>query len=731
LEFQEPTEPDVAKMPPGPRGPESLQFTLKGDDFTVNGFERTLPEPSSATDRSRLVKYGASDPGTALDDDGWHAVARAVIHPEAAAAQLRSQTGLASALIEEHVDGATLRSLHARAWLTELFPGLQPRTGQEALPVPDPVVHGVLGTADQPLAMVSYRYRSLDHLREHLRQTITFTRGANPEPYDQSILARRITRAVIAHPCRLDFEDGTDPVNVLVVRDGITRITSAWALLAGDDATPDEIARAATDVLLAERPNRRGAAERSLSQRMALGRQEQLELLRAEFVRGVDEETPSDRAVRIGQTLVVPAQIAVGLQAYEGPSLPSDEIFDDAIRSILASVHVEFKAWDSAAKNVEVGSRALRRVLLSNAVQASLDQADVAAMVDLAIGRTATAELPVAFGDPRIPPTDLWRAVYLVHALTRPAVYQQVKRQAMEIKGTRAMKFLGYAELLGPIVDLPWRAAKKTVLPQARNAWANGGVLCEEVRTSGWQPEPTDDFTELVEPALRGDVNARMTLAVAGGIALIADKLLTRNVGSAVGRTVPFRADVHRVVGDLALQSNVQGLWLLAHAAKRFEAGRLAKNSLTDTQIARGVDESRYYTHVDVDLQTADRIARDPNGAVVQLTQYRAVGLSNAELTAQYEAELQQAALGAAPPPIGEQIGGLRRDLRRSLDRAAELLKDLLDRADRPEAGTLHAFGSQVEWAELDELASDLFTDIHQGKPPAADEEDDEDPEDY
>ncbi|MFF7454826.1 hypothetical protein [Kitasatospora sp. NPDC008115] len=713
IEFKEPGEGQgqVARASlPGQRGPESLQFILRGEELTISGFERQLPEFSSAGDRGKLVRAGLSDPGTALDEDGWHAVARAVVHPEGVAAQLRTQTGLASALIEEHVEGATLRSIHARAWLTELFPGLQPRTGQEALPVADPVVRGAQSADGGPLATVSYVYRDLQHLRAHLQQTIAFTRRANPNPYDQSILARRITRAVIAHPCRLEFADGTEPIHVLVVRDGITRITSAWALLAGDDATPDEIARVAADSLLAEKPTRRGAAERSLSQRRSLGRQEELDQLRSDFLRGLGEP-PSDRAVRIGQTLVVPAQIAVGLQAYPGGALPTDELFDDAMRSILASVHVEFKGWDAAAQNVEVGSRALRRVVLARSVQSEMGTVNLADIVDLAVGRTAPDALPEVFEDRAIPPTPLWRAVYLVHALTRQALYREVKRHAMDIKGTRAMKFLGYAELLGPIVDLPWRGAKKAVLQQARNAWANGGVLTPEVR-GPWDPVPAQHFVDLVPAALAGDLDARMTIAVGGGTALITDKLLTRNVGSAVGRTVPFRADVHTVIADLSRPGNEAGLWLLAHAADRFEAGRQAKNSLTDAQLGRVTDLTPYYTHVAVDVSAPDGVARDASGAEIALDQYHVVAMSDVDRAVKAEQDRQETEGAGTELSPGERAAAERAGLLQALQRANDRLDNLLALT---QGTTLEAFGSAAEWDPLYKLSLKIQNAIYSG----------------
>ncbi|WP_053688336.1 hypothetical protein [Streptomyces sp. WM6372] len=718
--FQEPLGREGEDRRTEDPGPQTLTFLYEGEEFTVSGFEPALPELSSVTDRTGLVKAGLASLGTSLNVESWHAVARATVAPDAAAAQLRAQKGSISALIEEHVEGATLRSLHARAWLTELFPGLQPRTGQEAYPVPDPQVHGDVGEDGEPHANVVYTYRDASHLRMHLQQTITGTRRANPEPYDQSILARRITRAVIAHPCRIAFLDGSESIDVLVVRDGITRLTSAWALLTDKESpTPEDIARTATDVLMAEKPQRRGA-EKPLGQRMAVGRQQALAELRAEFYKGLGGTQPADRSVRLGQTLAVPAQITVGLRRHHTAGLPADEVFDDAVRSILASVHVEFKAWETAAQNVEVGSRALRRVHLGGGSGASL----LDGVVGLALGRRSYAELPLVFGDQRIPGSPLWRAVYLVHHLTRPEIFEQVKKHAKDIKGTRRMEIAGYAELLGPIIDLPWRGQKKASLVQARNAWTNGGVLTRAVMDPGWAPAPCDDFTRLVAPALAGDTDARETLAVAGGVALIADKLITRNVGSAVGRTVPWRSNVNNVVAGLTQTED--GLWILATAANSFDAARECVNSFTPQQLG-GRDTSRMYTIPDIDLTRPDKRRKDRGGIADEpLTQYRLVRVSDPVRARELD---ERPAGGEDELPPGERLAVRRQALVHAVDTAGKRLDELVEMADAPEIAqtSLHTFGSLAEWEALDTKVRMLGNTIYQGRPPGADENEPED----
>jgi hypothetical protein len=710
-------------------GPETISFSFAGGEFTVSGFERTLPSFSTPGERAQLVKAGMAADGAALDEDAWHAVARAIISPEAAAAQLSAPKGQGSALIEEHVEGATLRSLHTRVWLTELFPGHQPRTSQEALPVEDPEVHGDIDEHGRPYARVRYRYRDRKHLRDHLKQTIEQTRHANPNPYDRSILARRITRAVIAHPCRLEFADSDEYVDVLAVRDGITRLTSAWALLT-DESTPyaEDIADTALKILTAEKTQRRGATEKALSQRMALGRQEMLGTLLAEFQRGVTQEQPADRSVRLGQTLVVPAQITVGVHRHGSAGLSAEEVFDDAVRSILASIHVEFRHWEAAAQNVEVGSRAISRVRLPGLPQNSL----LDGIIGLALGRRRPEELPAVFGDSGIPATPLWRAVYLTHFLTRPDVREQVKRFAKDIKGTGRMSNSGYAELLGPVIDLPWRGYKAGSLQQARNAWANGGVLTKQV-LGEWQPAPVEDFTDLVAPALKGDNNARQTLAVAGGTALIADKLITRNVGSAVGKTVPFRANTDVIIAGLA--DSEEGLWTLAFAASAFEAGRECLNSFTKAQLlARKTTDM--YTIPAVDLSEPDNKLRDKGGVALELLdQWRVVATSDPTKTQQAEDErLQQSSPSGIGLSLADKLGAERRALRQAVAEARQAVDRLMSLADSPEARatTVHPFGSREELDrmidEVRQLAGQIL--LHPQANDLVDREDEDEEED-
>ncbi|MEU9486420.1 hypothetical protein AB0D83_22590 [Streptomyces decoyicus] len=604
----------------------------------VSTVDHALPDASDVVERNRLVKAGIRTPLAALPEDAWHAVARAAVTPETVALQLReSQEAHTSLLLEEHVDGATLRSVHTRVWLSELFPAIQPRTGQELLAVDDPQVKGMAENG-KPQAILRYRYDSLKHLKRHVQQTILTTLYRNS--YAESILARRVTRALIVHPVIYDFDDGTEPVCALVARDGITRLASAWKVLAGPDSDPESVASLAVDTLLAQYQLSANEPAKPLTQRMALGRQSRRKLLRDEFTREIDkagaDEPPSLRAIQIAQSHLVPAHITVGAQAHERASLNAEDVFDDALRSILASVHVEFKPWDTAAQNVEVAGRALKRVLHGGSESSAVEDG-LHAVYELAVGLRPASDTPQVYGDQSIPGTGLWRAIQLLHTLTRPAVFEELRSRAKEIKGDRRMTDKGYAGLLGPIVDYPWRSSKKSAAQQARNAWSNGGILFKEVLEDGWAPVVTDDFTTLVEPALRGSREARLTLALAGGTALIADKLLTRNVGSSVGRTrspgkVPFRSDVHKIIEGLSRQGNELGFRTLALAAQRFEDGRLPRNSGTRQQLGLPNDQDTEadgdYQHLVVDLEADDGILLD-GGEPVMLLEWDVVVASD------------------------------------------------------------------------------------------------------
>ncbi|GAA0902555.1 hypothetical protein [Streptomyces thermoalcalitolerans] len=633
----------------------SLDVSWGSENVHVTNVPRRLPPDSTQAHVRTVTEAGQANPSVRLPDGAWEAIARATPRPDALAVQLRPTPDEPSGLLMvENVEGATLRSVVTRVLLSELFPGPQPRTGMEVSEIADPQVHGIVHDG-RPDAIVQYRYRDINHLRDHVWQTIHATLCLNS--YATSILTRSVTRNLITHPVEIAFEDGTESFHVLAVRDGITRLASAWAVLAGEDADPAETASLARDVLLGEAVTC-APGEKGLGQRLAESRARWRQKLREKFDTEMSSAAPGIRAAQIAQSYIVPAQIAVGVEGHEGQVLSPEDIFDDAIRSVLASIHVEFKQWEPAAQNVEVITRALKRIIQQDDPRWST--AELQAVYGLAVGRIPVTELPQVFGGAQSPPaTALWRAVYLVNALTQPDLLDLLKEQAKTIKGDRRMSVKGLSGLLGPIIDLPWRAKKKLVTKQARNAWNNGGVLSEDV-TKGWKPVPTEDFTTLIKPAMNGDNDARCTLAVAGGVALIADKLLTRNVGSSLGVRkekggVPFRADVHKVIEGLSRPDNELGLWTLALAANTFRSDSLPQNSVPKQSLT-GKDpassEESPYVYFKVDLDAEDHIARDNDGVPVPLYEWDVVAASDPERAARMAPAKTSAALTTTSVPL-------------------------------------------------------------------------------
>ncbi|MFJ3500409.1 hypothetical protein [Streptomyces sp. NPDC090135] len=633
------------------------------ETIQVSNIARRLPPEPSAEQRDTVIEAARENKGIHLPEEALAAIATATTQPSALAVQLRPTEGDPhGVLMVENVEGATLRSAVTRVLMSEIFPGIQPRTGMEVMEVPDPQVQGITQNG-KPSASVEYRYESIDHLSNHVWQTIHGTLSKNS--YATSIATRSITRNLIVHPVRITFADGTEPLHVLVVRDGITRLASAWSVLAGPKADTAAAAELARETLLGgiTTGSERGKGP-GLAQRLADSRKKWREELRAEFDEEVRKQVPETRVAQIFQPYAVPAQIAVGIEGHTERLLSAEDLFDDAIRSVLASIHVEFKPWEEAAQNVEVITRALKRVIQSGDPRWSASQ--LQDVYGLAVGRIPVDDLPQVFGNAGTPPaTALWRAVYLINALTKPALLEELKDQAKAIKGGKRMSMKGFSGLLGPMIDLPWRSRKRLVNSQARNSWSNGGVLTSAV-TGEWTPIPTDDFTTLVEAAVGGDIDARCTLAVAGGVALIADKLLTRNVGSSLDSPkekggVPFRVDTYKVIEGLSQQGNELGLHLLAMAANTFRSDDLPlnavpKQSLTGKDPADSAEKS--YVYFQVDLAAEDKIARTPDGVPVMLYEWDVVAASDPDRARQIDEAKKSMELRTAPSATTSETGG-------------------------------------------------------------------------
>jgi hypothetical protein len=718
LVFSEPGDPSFGEEPAEQHSTSSqttadtvpvitpVTLDVGGEEpLAIVNFRSELPEPTSAKTRSTFVR--AAEAAGLLDEDGRHAVARALVQPDAAAPLIKSDL-----LVTETVETATLTQVPGHVWTTELWPLLQPRTEAESLTVDRPRISGALDSAGDPLAVLVLTFHDVQHLADYMHQTVIHT-GRTGNNYAPSILARRVGRPVLTHVVRLEFEDGSQPFTVLAVRDGITRLVSAAAARLGLKPSDEQVAQQMISELLAIVPPRAGKAP-DASQDHSRGRERVATELRGRFAAGTTGGVPTEDAVRIGQTFTLPAQIYVGVQATATVTLPREEIFSEAIRAVVGSIHTEFRGWDPAAQAIDVGERALLR-----AQHAGYLDAEVVNLATGVLGHEFTSKV---FGDEEIPNTPLWRGVYLINELSQPKAFDGIKEQLRSLLGMTNIQKKRFVSYLGPLIDVPWRASKSRSLLQSRRAWSGGGPLPHALLGTDWEPVPTEDFLSLVPRALAGDVNARRTLQVAGGVALVADRLLASNIGSALqSGLVPFRADPNDIVAGLGSRDNEAGLYLLAHAAQAFQADKPAVNSFSERDFK---DEKHLpaeaYTVPAVNPEQPGTTLLDGTGQPVRLRQYEVVRLSDPARAAKAVAEADSAQRTGyeMPEGSGEKANVLRTQLESGLKTVEDLLISLLRLANSGDEAVGAALGTRDDWVRLSSVGHKISSLITLNEPP-------------
>jgi hypothetical protein len=710
------TEPDDS----GSRQYGGLTLDIGGAErLNITNFEGVLPAQPSVKDRSGFVKAGLAAPSCHLDEDALHAIARGITTPELARSMVRE--GL---MTTEVVGPAKLMTIPVKVFLDELFPLVQPRAGGVAVEVPAPRVSGLTDDGEVQ-AMVTLTFDDMDHLRRFMRQSIlqTIALGRN---YGPSILANKVARAVLVHVVRLEFADGSASFDVLAVRDGITRTVHSWASQIGK-ATPDEIATRMTNALLATKKASGSALRQTATADHARGRAVHHNALRAEFAKGMSGATPSEAAIRIEQTFTLPAQVAIGIQSTATNPVPPEQQFDDAIQAIIASIHSDFMPWAQSATDASVIQRALPRAVHDKALDAKAAR--------MAVGQLDVADVPDVFGE-KVPATALWRAVFLICWLGNGSEFYSIKKHLRSLLGKTRIEDKQYVSHLMPLVDLPWRAAKSDTERQTVRAWRNGGPVPEGVLDGNWDPIPTTDFAELVPIALADESlqqrrNARLTLQVAGGVALVTDKLLLSNVGSALtAGQVPFRADVDDIVTGLG--QNETGLWLLAHAANAFRPDRRAVSSFSTAELTsdpNAIASSGAYVVPQPDPDDPSRLALDSAGRPVQLIQYEVVRASNPARAAKAKDardQNEERRAEEAASTDADHAALLRSTIQLTLNSTQTSITRLLELSKKNTA-VGYPFGTPDQWNSLYRTASTIQSLIFMNESFEASAEDDAD----
>ncbi|MGV9764752.1 hypothetical protein [Micromonospora tulbaghiae] len=677
------------------------RLMIDGEPVIVTNFRATLPTTSEVKDRVGLVK-AAINGGLNLDEDGLHAVARALTDPRAAAAAVREDL-----LLNEIVGPASLRIVQGYAYLPELLVLIQPRAGAVASAVAPPVIVGHLGADGLPEAMVTVRFRDEVHLVEYIAQTVRQTRTMGRD-YTASIITKRVSRPVLAHAARIEFDDGSEPFVVTMVRDGLTRVVSSWAAI-HPDLSVDELAAVIAEALLAAKRGRK--TDDTETSMRARGRGIVLQELRARFQHGLVGGEPTEDAIRIGQSLTLPVQMVLSLDQIGTPGVAADQQFDDAVQALVGSVHGEFQPWEASASDAAAIQRALPRAVHDGILDVHVAQ--------MALGHRPVAEVPKVFGE-KYPATALWRAICLVAWLCDVDEFAAVKRHLRELLGLSKIHKGTYVGNLMTLVDLPWRHGKIDTRQQAYRAWTNGSPIPHEIIGVSWWPVATTDFTTLVPKALAGDDEARYTLQVAGGIALVADKLLLSNTGSALsGARVPFRSNVNDVVTGLGRPDNEAGLWLLARAANAFRPDRRAINSFTAQELLRKPPGPDCYIVPAVDPKQPSLLPTDAAGQVKRLTAYDVVYLSDPERAEQEAEEAEKTSSKSGPTETNAaKAARMRTNVVKQLKSTRQDLNNLVAMA-AADVTLNPVLGDMETWEVLQQAVAEITSVLYTNKPPA------------
>ncbi|GAA5117269.1 hypothetical protein GCM10023339_27750 [Alloalcanivorax gelatiniphagus] len=666
-----------------PPGTLSVNGT-DGEPVDILNFVGALPPPSDVKSRNALVRAAAAR-SLGLAEDAMYAIARAVTDPGALAAAVKA--GLVSTEVIGAVD---IGMVTANVWLPEAFILMQPRAGGFAHSVPAPSIRGDVDDDGLPVVELEVQFENPRHLHDYIVETVALTK-AHGRDYADSILAKRVSRPGLAHVVQISFADESESFYALCVRDGITRVVSSWSAQ-NPGLNAHELGEHIAEALLARRHTRSTVGSETIAR--ARGREDVLADMRGRFVAGTSGEVVAEEAIRIGQTLTLPMQICISMAERAPSAVAAEAVFDDTMQSVIASVHGEFRPWEPTATQTAAIQRAIPR-----AVHAEALVPEVAAMAVSA----DVSKISSVWDE--VPASALWRGICLLSVLTHHTEFNGLKRQLRELGVSRAISKRTYVSHLATVIDAPWRRAKANTEKQARRAWGNGGPIPSSMLGTDWEPTPTSDFLTLVPLALAGDQDAKNTLIVGGGIALIADKLLLADVGSALtSGQVPFRASVDVVVEGLA--ESEYGLCVLAHAANAFDADRVALNSFTQKELAAnpGLAKDTYIVP-QPDEDNPFEVALDSNQHVVPLTIYKVVYASNPDRAADEKAKVNQPPENESPP---ERANRLRKKLIALLTDATTTAVDLAATVDADGGIVGGPFGDQANFAAVDEFVRKL-----------------------
>lgn len=505
-----------------------------------------LPRHESSFLKTMTASLGRQSP----EPDLLRSYSRAVADPATALAKVSGPWDWTGT-----VHGPVM-SVKADLLTCATLPGPQPRgrTGRSYRSASEPVVdHTDTG-------QIRLTFESVDHLVLWLTESIarTAARGIKRGRHLE-IAATGIRREVAGHLAILSFRDGTADQAVVLVRDGITRWTCAHVLRLGLHSKSPEAAAKAIVADLIPTAKLAGTTDgRALSKHL----HDRAKKVQGEYEDNLVAGRQNERAFLLRQSTRMPAITHLALA--EGTTGMAA-----ALDRIVADVHTDVEAWEDE----DADFHNVRAVLEAMHEAGSLPRG----LYDLVTAPDAL--------------TPLRRAVTLAEYAMGTGyvpVKTEMRRQGLH----KAVQAHRVSALFGPVLTEPW-----SVVKGVGNVWGYSGALPVLKRQVALRHP--GDYLDLVGPALNGDGDARDELRLAGGIALIANGVVTTSlIGGAGGSKGTSKRMALTTLFDRLCKSEV-GLTQLAVAANTFDP-TAAKNPVPA-----------------VDLARSDRVKRDNVGAPV------------------------------------------------------------------------------------------------------------------
>ncbi|MBT2873545.1 hypothetical protein [Streptomyces sp. McG7] len=372
--------------------------------------------------------------------------------------------------------------------------------------------------------------------------------------------------------------------------------------------------------------------------------------------------------------------------------------FVTMVENLVAGEHLEKNPWTPDAMWHNIANQTIDALVARGELRRE--------EADIITGLTPLEELPTALNCPD--PSPIWRCIYTAYRLTAGSSFGETKADIRNIMARRAVTNKQFSFMLGVIVDRDIRrpkarkepgARRPSSLQRARNAFGDGGFLTEDVAGRQWIPVFAP-LQQLLERALGGDRDARITLMIGGGFALMMDGYLTRDRESKLFEgSAPFRGSPPAILTDLA--GHEHGLRMLATAWEYWDPTKPAHDYNIPVINADG----------SLVITGDTRETRRPE----RLTEYRLYGIaspSKAMAGFLKQQEARKARNQAASPEDRDQ------DNRERLTTALDIAKDAVTALENSSVSPPpHPFGTHEEWERARNTAQEVYEALVRNRP--------------